>query len=156
MTPDQEMAKSEAEWKKKREESDREFDRIREETDRRFEKDRLEFDQKAAESMRKIRLQSGYFGELSQLGFALRDYAEKNQTLTPPNVQPLTQGFPALDAELKQMITSGEIIIVWNAPKGSKVIAYPKIALESKGRYLDGNFNMQDSTPEKLKALLGQ
>lgn len=101
-----------------------------------------------------FRRSSGYHSDMASLGFSIRDYAREHPTVTPADLSGLEEGFFKPSPELKAMIQSGEIVVIWNAMKGSKIVAYPKMILESKAMYLDGEGNLKDGTPELVKQLL--
>jgi hypothetical protein len=104
----------------------------------------------------KLRRDSGYAGEMITLSIDLEDCAENSPTLTPPNLEALERCASWAFAELKPMIQSGEIVVLWNAKRGSKIIAYPKMALEIEARYIDGQFRTQSGTPAQVKKLLSE
>lgn len=101
-----------------------------------------------------FRRSSGYHGDMASLGFVIRDYAKEHPTVTPADLAGLEGGFFKPSPEVKAMIQSGEVVVIWNAKKGSKIVAYPKMILESKAMYLDGEGNLKDGTPELVKQLL--
>jgi hypothetical protein len=142
--------------KRNREKFDRGFEESRKQFDRDIEENRKKAQQMGQDIRATMRQQSGYHGELSELAFSIREYAEKNQTLTPADMAGLEQSFFKPSDDLKALVKAGEVVVIWNAKKGSKILAYPKMALTENARCLDGNGKVQDSTPALIKQLLDE
>jgi hypothetical protein len=149
------LQKSEEDAKKARLEADDFHRKVQEEMEnsrKRAERDANEANEKHAQQMRR---HSGYWFEMGQIGGFLRNLATGKELLTPAGLKVIETAMPPMPPEFKKLIESGEVVILWNAAKGSNILGYPKSGLEEKAHYIDGNYESRSCTPAELKGLLG-